>query len=50
MYSLERKSEVDAMLARNANDPVVCVDARFPRTYKRTSIGMALNDSQLNQR
>eukprot|EP01032_Pedospumella_encystans_P008724 gene8724-10322_t len=50
VYSLDRKSEVDAMLAKNPNDPVVLIDARFPRTYQRQSLGLKLNDPQLNQR
>jgi len=35
---------------RNPNDPVVLIDARFPRTYQRQSLGLKLNDPQLNQR
>lgn len=50
VYSLDRKSEVDSLLAKNSNDPVVLIDARFPRTYQRQSLGFKLNDPQLNQR
>ncbi len=50
VYSLDRKSEVDALLSRNPNDPVVLIDARFPRTYQRQSLGFKLNEPQLDQR
>jgi hypothetical protein len=50
VYSLDRKSEVDSLLSRNPNDPVVLIDARFPRTYQRQSLGFKLNEPQLNQR
>jgi hypothetical protein len=50
VYSLDRKSEVDAILAANPNDSVVLIDARFPRTYHRQSLGMKLSEPQLNQR
>ena len=50
MYSLDRKNEVDNLLSSNPDDPVVLIDARFPRTYHRQSLGFKLNDRQLNQR
>jgi hypothetical protein len=50
VYSLDRKNEVDSLLAANPNDPVVLIDARFPRTYQRQSLGFKLNEPQLNQR
>jgi hypothetical protein len=50
VYSLDRKSEVDSLLSRNPNDPVVLIDAMFPRTHQQQVFGFKLNEQQLNQR
>lgn len=51
VYSLDAKAKADAVLEANPEDAaVVLVDARFPRTYNRQSLGFKLSETQLNQR